>query len=119
MSWNPRVKPPSDVCPERFCFLWAEKGDRIDPSGGEYDTFEQAVAAAQTVVSAGQCGCVLGTCSRAVPSPENRDWYEPNERLLETAGLPWFYFIANPESVAAEFRERYVSEAAELWRQRE
>jgi len=115
MTWNPRTKPPSDVCPERFCFHWAERGDRIDTSGGEYDTFEGAVSAARTVVFAAQCGCVFGTCTRAVPSSENRDWYEPNGRVLETADLPWFYFIAGPESVAAEFRERYVTESTELW----
>jgi hypothetical protein len=58
---------------------------------------------------------VFGTCTRADPSPENRDWYEPHERLLKSAGLPWFYVIAGPESVAAEFRELYVSESTELW----
>ena len=115
MKWEPSKKPPSDVCPKTFCFHWAERGDRIDPSGGEYDTFEQAVAAAQTVVFAAQCACVFGECSRAVPSRENRDWYEPNERLLREAGLPWFYFIPGPEHVGAEFRERYLAESAALW----
>ena len=115
MNWNPRVKPPANVCPERFCFHWAERGDRIDTSGREYDTFEEAVAAAQTIVFSAQCGCVFGTCSRAVPSPENRDWYEPSERVLSKAGLPWFYFIASPENIAAEFREQYLSESANLW----
>ena len=115
MSWNPHTKPPSDVCPERFCFHWAERGDRIDTSGGEYDTFEEAVAAAQTVVFAAQCGCVFGTCSRVTPRSGSRDWYEPNERLLRHAGLPWFYFIPGPEKLAAKFRKQYLSESARLW----
>ena len=115
MTWDPRTKPPSDVCPERFCFHWAERGDRIDSSGEQHDTFDEAVSAAQEVVLAAQCGCVFGTCTRDVSASENRDWYEPNERLLESAGLPWFYFIASSDSIAAQFRERYVSESTELW----
>ncbi len=115
MTWNPRTKPPSDVCPEHFCFHWARRGDRIDTSGGEYDSFEEAIAAARAVVFRAQCACVFGVCARATPAAENRDWYEPDEKALDSAGLPWFYFIAGPENVGAEFRERYIAEARELW----
>ena len=115
MNWNPRTKPSPGVCPERFCFHWAERGDRIDTSGRQYDTFDEATAAAETMVFAAQCGCVFGTCSRVSPSPENRDWYEPHERLLRDAGLPWFYFIPGPEKLASEFRKKYLLESSALW----
>src|SRR5262245_23958151 len=115
MNWDPRNKPPADLCPKGFCFHWAHRGDRIDTRGRDYATFEEAVAAAQTVVLTAQCKCIFGTCSRAVSSPANRDHYEPNERALQAAGLPWFYFISGPENVGAESRDQYVSESAELW----
>jgi len=106
MSWNPREKPPSDVCPKDFCFFWSKRGARIDLAGRLFESLEDAleVLATETPVvrfSAG-CRCVFGTCSRAVPAPGNRDWYEPHEPALKKAGLPWFYFIPSADKLVED-----------------
>ena len=80
-----------------------------------YRSLEEALSAPRTVVSSPRCTCSFGTCSRAVPSPDNHDLYEPNEPALRKAGLPWFYFIANANSLVEDLREEYVSESAALW----
>ena len=59
-------------CPGNFCFLWDE--------------------------SKKDCGCPFGSCVRLSKNQGDKDFYEPNEPLLEKEGLPWFYFMPNNEN---------------------
>lgn len=115
MNWDPKTRPPPDVCPKHFCFHWAEAGARIDASGGEYDTFDEAIAAATTLVTTARCASIFGTCSRAEPGAGHEDLYEPNEAALRHAGLPWFFFVSGVESLAEEFHAEFLSQAEQLW----
>jgi hypothetical protein len=113
MRYDPRKRPPSNICPERYCFFWMAPGDRADISGGPYSSLEEALREATlTPFPEGGCSCRFGICTRLSaatgrqvhrPPPsrqhfpvENiRDWYEPCEPALERDGLPDDYFVTD------------------------
>ena len=113
-NWTPETKPPSDTCPEGFCFHWAEAGDKVTGIGRLYDSLEDAMSDA-TPVNTPKCACSFGACVRAPNSDSETDWYEPNEPLLQKAELPWFYFIPSTKCLGDEFHARYIRESTELW----
>lgn len=88
-EWDMNKKPPVNVCPKMFCFLWSETDSK--------------------------CRETFGVCNRCVPNKENKDWYEPCEPELKRHGLPWFYFILNPDKLVDELREEYIRESTKLW----
>lgn len=55
-KWDIKVKPPENICPEEFCFLWSESDKK--------------------------CGSAFGIYKRAIPSKANKDLYEPFEPEL-------------------------------------
>lgn len=114
-KWIPQIKPPRTVCPERFCFFWAKAGDRVDMSGREYGTLEDALNGATTTVGKNGCFCQLGVCTRHDPENGDHDWYEGHDLALAEAGLPWFYFIPDAEKLTEESREEYIRESRKLW----
>ena len=89
MIWDKYKKPPPDICPEAFCFLWSELDKK--------------------------CRETFGKCRRCAANLNNKDWYEPHEPELKRHGLPWFYFIANGETLANEQKEKYLKESSKLW----
>ncbi len=95
-SWKPEIKPPTDICPQEFCWFWQRAGSRLAP--GLYLNLEEALQVV-TPVAEGGCGWMRGLCTRLDPIHGDQDWYEPHEPRLEAAGLPWFYFIAGPEKL--------------------
>ena len=113
-DWTPETKPPSGTCPERFCFHWAEAGDKVTGVGRQYDTVTDAINDA-ALVSTARCACSFGPCVRDTSSDSITDWYEANEPALEKAGLPWFYFVPSIKCLGEQFHARYVEESAELW----
>lgn len=62
--WDKYKKPPGDICPQKFCFMWSEE-DNI-------------------------CGNPFGLCKRTTREKIHKDWYEPCEPELRKCGLPWF-----------------------------
>ena len=113
-EWNKKVKPPRTVCPEQFCFHWAAAGDRVTDVGRGYDSIDHAIADA-TAVDSARCACAFGACMRNPVAQSGTDWYEPDERALENAGLPWFYFIASVKNLVEQNHERYNKESTEIW----
>jgi hypothetical protein len=91
VNWNKNIKPPEDICPEKFCFLW---------SGAEH-----------------RCRETFGKCRRITSISNDKDWYEPCEPELEKYDLPWFYFIANDSELENERKDEYQRESKELWGQ--
>lgn len=116
MKWEPKRKPPPQVCAQRYCFNWLEKGDEFTP--GLHDSFEQALTKVRPV-TASCCSLTstLGVCSRTGNEKNDGDLYEPNEPALAKDRLPWFYFIPSPENLVLESRARYVRESEALWGQ--
>lgn len=109
------TKPDPQTCPRKFCFHWARTGDRVDESGREYDSFDEAIARAKTVVTSARCACIFRTCSRSRADAGQQDRYEPAEDFLREAGLPWFFFVAGKDCLAKEFWEDYDRETRKLW----
>jgi hypothetical protein len=89
MNWNKYEKPPVDVCPQSFCFLWSEEHQ--------------------------SCRETFGKCRRATFDAQNPDYCEPCEPELEKHGLPWFYFVADAEDLVDERKDEYLRESKELW----
>ena len=89
MDWDKYKKPPEDICPKEFCFLWSES----------------------------DCKCreTFGKCRRATSNLNDKDWYEPCEPELERHNLPWFYFIASDKGLDDESKEEYLKESKKLW----
>lgn len=114
-NYDLHTKPDPGTCPKSFCFHWARAGDRVDESGAEYDSFDEALSAANELVTSARCACSFGKCSRIQADPGCRDHYEPVEDFLRRAGLPWFYFVASKESLAEEFWDDYEKETRFLW----
>ena len=113
-DWNQGAKPPRTVCPKQFCFHWAEAGDRVTGVGRMYNSLDEAIDDT-TAVDSSRCACAFGVCTRNPDVENGSDWYEPNERTLESAGLPWFYFIASVDHLGEQFHERYIKESIEIW----
>ena len=104
--------PPSNVCPERYCFFWLEPGGSADISARVYSSLDEALnEGVFTPFPEGGCRCRFGVCTRLrgatgqrvhqpglrrpVPARDVRDWYEPCEPALERDGLPHDYFKPN------------------------
>ena len=113
-EWNKNAKPPRFVCPEQFCFHWAKAGDRVTGVGRKYDSIDDMIDDAIAVDSP-RCACAFGICTRNPVAQSGTDWYEPDERALENACLPWFYFIASVKNLVEQFHERYIKESTEIW----
>ncbi|MDR0443871.1 MAG: hypothetical protein LBH44_10735 [Treponema sp.] len=97
-NWDAHKTPSLDICPEEFCFMWEEKDSYF--ASGLYDNLNEAFAAKSPVFKS-FCGNSFGKCIRDRNNQgynDAKDWYEPCEPFLETAGLPWFYFM-NPETM--------------------
>jgi hypothetical protein len=110
--WDPRIRPPASVCPERFCFFWLEVGDGFAP--GFHQNLEASFSEMQLVTEA-HCGCSFGVCTRSDPERGDNDWYEPCEPFLERAGLPRFYFTADLSKTNPELRDESIRAARKLW----
>lgn len=87
----------------------------MDESGGRYDSFKEAIAAAKQEVVSARCACIFGKCSRNQADPGSRDWYEPANDFLRKAELPWFYFIANKTNLVQESWDEYERKSRRLW----
>src|SRR5688500_10625575 len=115
MSRDPKKRPSSGVCPEKFCFHWVPPGGMADMTGATYPSREQALAANSrwTSFPTGGCACTWGPCARLDRKKGIRDFYEPCEPALEDAGLPWFYF-STLRNLHPDFHERFLKEASAL-----
>jgi hypothetical protein len=111
-DWDRFEKPPVDVCPQAYCFHWLSAGDWFAP--GYYESREVAFRNLQSIVTGG-CGCSFGCCTRLDANRGDHDWYEPHEARLLQDGLPWFYFIPDPQHVTDEMRDDYLRESEQLW----
>ena len=109
---NPQKKPSENICPKKYCFEWIDEGDSI--ANGIYNGLDDALSNLKPVLRSG-CGCTFGKCIRADKKNGDRDWYEPCEPALKKDGLPWFYFIPNPDSLVEESKQRYIQESELLW----
>lgn len=66
-KWDKGKRPPENVCPKKYCFIWSDELNR--------------------------CSETFGPCLRLDMNENYQDWYEPCEPELEKDGLPWNYFI--------------------------
>ena len=82
MKWDKYKKPPEDICPEKFCFMWSE--------------------------SDGNCSEPFGKCRRSTADLNDEDWYESCEPELKQNGLPWFYFYANEKNLVPRARKNLL-----------
>ena len=116
MTWNIIEKPSLEGCPEKYCFCWTPPGGTADLSGKEYDTFEGAIDTSKKGVTFihGGCAAPLGPCRRGTKNLNDRDNYEPFERVLKKYGLPNLFFC-NPDNLAKEYIEEYKIMAKKLW----
>jgi len=90
MKWDKHKKPPEDICPKNFCFLWSELENK--------------------------CRKSFGKCRRSTVNLNDKDLYEPCEPELEKNGLPWFYFIVSVETLVEENKAEYLIESQKLWK---
>ena len=56
-------------------------------------------------------------CRRLDVARGTGDYYEPHELRLEEAGLPWFYFFPNADTIVDEMKDDYARGSKELWGQ--
>lgn len=89
-KWDKFKKPPENICPQKFCFIWSEDVNK--------------------------CRATFGLCKRLAPDKCNKDWYDPCEPELEKNGLPWFYFIPNADKLVDKLKEEYIRQSNELWK---
>ncbi|MDQ6418002.1 hypothetical protein RB620_01000 [Paenibacillus sp. LHD-117] len=80
-------------CPEKFCFHWVEKGTKRLPF--QFSNVDEAYKISRkfTPSKTSYCGCAFETCKRLVLDEDNKDWYEPNEPLLEEYKVSAKHFI--------------------------
>lgn len=80
------------ICPEKFCFLWHEKGIYI--AKGVCLNLEDSFQDLEYVDNS-HCGCPFGICKRNKDCNDTnaKDFYEPNEIELRKLGLSWFYYM--------------------------
>lgn len=116
MSLDPKKRPSSGVCPEKFCFHWVPAGGMADMTGASYPSLQEALKANSrwTSFPEGGCACTWRVCARLDRKKGTRDFYEPCEPVLEDAGLPWFYF-STLRNLRADFHERFLKEAQAHW----
>ncbi|KAB8142989.1 hypothetical protein F8S13_12165 [Chloroflexia bacterium SDU3-3] len=109
--WNSFKKPSSTICPQIYCFHWRAAGGWV--AEGLYPNLQVAYQA-QEFVATSRCGCHFGHCAR-LGVLGDCDWYEPDELQLAQDGLPWFYFIPNPQMLPEEMRDEYIRASELLW----
>lgn len=115
--WNRHRRPPPDVCPEKYCFLWVPPGGAKDMTRRLYDSVDEPLSAHDcwTHFPEGGCGCSFGPCRRASGAPPGApDFYEPCEPTLAEDGLPRLYFCRK-ESLVASSRRAFERMAVDLW----
>lgn len=117
MAWDKHCKPPVDVCPKQYCFLWVPPGGSADLTGRLHNSLAEAIKLwdDSTEFPDGGCRCQFGVCTRLDTVAGDHDWYEPNEPALKRDGLPWFYFIPSTDKLVQECHERYLRESQALW----
>lgn len=116
-SWIRTHKPPLNVCPKKYCFFWCPPGGKVDTSGAEYDSFEEAIEATRssgTMLPDGGCIPPGGPCERSTGNARDKDCYEPFNRFLKEDGLPVLFFC-NPENLREADRHDYQVMAKMLW----
>jgi hypothetical protein len=115
-KWDTENKPPLDVCPKHYCFNWVPPKGKADLSGKVYDSFEDAVAESERMVTFlhGGCAAPFGPCRRGSKNPNDSDCYEPFESVLRKNNLPELFFC-DPASLIDEFIEEYEAMAKSLW----
>jgi hypothetical protein len=99
-EWDKHTRPPANVCPGKYCFLWVQRSEAI----GDLPAIPE-----------GRCECGFGVCTRLDPVNGEGDFYEPCEPELEDADLPWFYFMDPTRLLASPFRKKYLRLVRELW----
>ena len=109
-------KPSLSKCPQEYCFMWVPAGGSADMSGKTYESFEKAIEASKSGVTFvnGGCSCSFGACKRDTGKAADKDWYEPNNRVLKKTNLPELFFC-NPENLMEEDQSEYKIMASELW----
>ena len=113
--WDANVRPPANICPQEFCFCWVRGGSQADLSGQRYASVDEALREAKLVeVPEGMC-MERGVCTRLDSELGDRDRYEPEEQMLEKAGLPWFYFVADLTTLVPVRRDEALHWAKRLW----
>src|SRR5947208_7785331 len=112
-NWDVKLKPPADICPQEYCFMWVAPDYAADMSGRVYSSMKESLnnRSAWVTFPSGGCGCSFGICTRMDPINGNRDWYEPCGPALERDGLPWYYFIPSPEGLRPARRAQYLRES--------
>lgn len=88
-NWQANQQPDPNICPQKFCFFWNEKGTWI--AKGFHSSLESALGN-MVKVHKSECGFQYGHCIRNGENIEGKDYYEPCEPALRKAGLPEFYF---------------------------
>jgi len=80
-------------CPEKFCFHWVEAGVIRLPY--QFPNLEEALkfTGKAKPSNTSYCGCSFGVCNRLVKEQGNKDWYEPNEPLLELNKVSNNHFV--------------------------
>jgi hypothetical protein len=93
-KWDPLVRPPKGVCPEKYCFHRVTPGGYADMTGRKYASREEALRLAEwTLFPDGGCSCMFRLCKRLDSVNASQDLQEPCEPRLEEDGLPWFYIV--------------------------
>lgn len=114
-KWDPLVRPPEGVCPEKYCFHWVTPGGYADMTGRRYASREEALRNAKwTPFPDGGCSCTFGLCKRLDSVNGSQDFYEPCEPRLEEDSLPWFYFCTL-DCISDRFHEKFIRESEQLW----
>jgi|APLak6261659701_1056019.scaffolds.fasta_scaffold68154_1 hypothetical protein len=115
-KWDIKTRPPTDICPEQYCFCWVPPKGKADLSGRSYDSFEEAMEASNkgVIFLKGGCAYPLGLCQRETKNLIDHDGYEPYESLLRRDGLPELFFC-KVESLCEEFVEEYKTMEKMLW----
>ena len=117
-KWNLRIKPPLDICPEKYCFFWAEIGDRLAAKSA-YDSLDEALSSDWTTVENAHCTserCCRETKEHKIISAlkTDSDWYEPCEPILNRDGLPDLFFC-NPVNLDSDGLIEYLKMSDDIW----
>jgi len=109
-NWIFQQKPSEEICPEKFCFMWHEKGSSL--AKGFHNSLEEALRKLEKVEKS-YCGVnsISGSpvCRRESKNTKDHDFYEPCEPYLKKAKLPWFYFLSKcqVQSLNEKDRKKY------------
>lgn len=114
-KWILLERPDLAICPGRYCFNWADDGDKVDTSNKLYPSLGEALdSASLKEIEQGGCNCTLGVCRRYSNVCSDPDLYEPCEPPLKKAGLPTLYFCS-PENLEEFDLNGYQVMVENLW----